>query len=362
MDDDYARAVAHVFVAPLREGPDLPRQLHGQLGPGPAHGDLGPRGRAAHGRGHALLDRLPARVRLGLDHRRHGAPRDDAGRHRDRGEPGRRALHAADRRDARSCRSSAGGCRSSPTSTSTPSSAPARSRSRPATTRTTSRSAAATGSRRSRVIGEDGRMTDAAPRALPRAWTSTRRARPWSPSCARRGSCPAPSRYVHDVPHSHRSGRRIEPLISLQWFCDMNELAAPGDRGGARRPRALPPRAPVDRASTSTGSRTSGPGASRASSGGGTSCRSGTAARRPTWASSRRRATAGSATRTCSTPGSRPALWPFATLGWPEQTPELRRLLPDRRQLHGARHHLPLGRAHGDVRHRVHRTSCRSPT
>ena len=33
--------------------------------------------------------------------------------------------------------------------------------------------------------------------------------------------------YVHDVPHSHRSGRRIEPLISLQWFCRMDELAKP---------------------------------------------------------------------------------------------------------------------------------------
>jgi valyl-tRNA synthetase len=33
--------------------------------------------------------------------------------------------------------------------------------------------------------------------------------------------------FVHDVPHSHRSGQRIEPLISLQWFCDMTELAKP---------------------------------------------------------------------------------------------------------------------------------------
>ena len=33
--------------------------------------------------------------------------------------------------------------------------------------------------------------------------------------------------YVHDVPHSHRSGRRVEPLISLQWFCDMDRLARP---------------------------------------------------------------------------------------------------------------------------------------
>ena len=29
------------------------------------------------------------------------------------------------------------------------------------------------------------------------------------------------------MPFSHRSGERIEPLISLQWFCRMDELAAP---------------------------------------------------------------------------------------------------------------------------------------
>ncbi len=33
--------------------------------------------------------------------------------------------------------------------------------------------------------------------------------------------------YVHSVPFSHRSGERIEPLISLQWFCRMDELARP---------------------------------------------------------------------------------------------------------------------------------------
>ena len=33
--------------------------------------------------------------------------------------------------------------------------------------------------------------------------------------------------HTHVVPHSHRSGERIEPLISLQWFCDMSKLAAP---------------------------------------------------------------------------------------------------------------------------------------
>src|ERR1700744_2111173 len=33
--------------------------------------------------------------------------------------------------------------------------------------------------------------------------------------------------YTHSVPFSHRSGERIEPLISLQWFCRMDDLARP---------------------------------------------------------------------------------------------------------------------------------------
>jgi valyl-tRNA synthetase len=33
--------------------------------------------------------------------------------------------------------------------------------------------------------------------------------------------------YTHTVPFSHRSGERIEPLISLQWFMRMDELARP---------------------------------------------------------------------------------------------------------------------------------------
>lgn len=34
-------------------------------------------------------------------------------------------------------------------------------------------------------------------------------------------------KYVHSVGHSHRSGEPIEPLISEQWFCRMDKLAAP---------------------------------------------------------------------------------------------------------------------------------------
>jgi len=33
--------------------------------------------------------------------------------------------------------------------------------------------------------------------------------------------------YVHTVPFSHRSGERVEPLISLQWFLSMEALARP---------------------------------------------------------------------------------------------------------------------------------------
>jgi valyl-tRNA synthetase len=33
--------------------------------------------------------------------------------------------------------------------------------------------------------------------------------------------------HTHTVPFSHRSGERIEPLISLQWFMRMDQLAAP---------------------------------------------------------------------------------------------------------------------------------------
>ena len=39
------------------------------------------------------------------------------------------------------------------------------------------------------------------------------------------------------------------------------------------------------------------------------------------------------------------ALWPFATLGWPEQTPQLRAFYPTDGALHRARHPLPVGGA-----------------
>ena len=43
----------------------------------------------------------------------------------------------------------------------------------------------------------------------------------------REGRIVAREDYEHEVPYSHRSGQRIEPLISLQWFMSMDELARP---------------------------------------------------------------------------------------------------------------------------------------
>jgi valyl-tRNA synthetase len=76
------------------------------------------------------------------------------------------------------------------------------------------------------VIGEDGRMTEAAGADFAGMEVDDAR----EAVVARlkdEGRISNIEPYTHDVPHSHRSGRRIEPLISLQWFCDMNELAKP---------------------------------------------------------------------------------------------------------------------------------------
>jgi valyl-tRNA synthetase len=76
------------------------------------------------------------------------------------------------------------------------------------------------------VIGEDGRMTaDAGERF---AGMSTAEARESVVEALRaEGRLRGEEPYAHSVPFSERSGERIEPLISLQWFCRMDELAAP---------------------------------------------------------------------------------------------------------------------------------------
>jgi valyl-tRNA synthetase len=73
------------------------------------------------------------------------------------------------------------------------------------------------------VIGEDGRMTTAAGQFAGLPVLEARQRVVEALGEAIRHTEPL----IHGVPFSHRSGERIEPLISLQWFMDMKPLAAP---------------------------------------------------------------------------------------------------------------------------------------
>ena len=76
------------------------------------------------------------------------------------------------------------------------------------------------------VIGEDGRMTaDAGERFAGLSVSEARVA--VVAALEAEGRIVARQDYTHEVPYSHRSGQRIEPLISLQWFMRMDELAPP---------------------------------------------------------------------------------------------------------------------------------------
>ena len=76
------------------------------------------------------------------------------------------------------------------------------------------------------VIGEDGRMTaEAGERFAGLTVMQARKA--VVAELEREGRIAAREDYAHEVPYSHRSGERIEPLISLQWFMAMEELAVP---------------------------------------------------------------------------------------------------------------------------------------
>jgi valyl-tRNA synthetase len=176
------------------------------------------------------------------------------------------------------------------------------------------------------VIGEDGRMIGEIPERF--AGLSTADAqRAVVAELHELGRISRTEDYVHTVPFSHRSGERIEPLISLQWFMAMDELARPAiDAVKSGRVRFHPERwgrvyldwmenirpwcisrqlwwghqIPVwYRGDSETHVGLTAP------DGDGWE-------RDPdvldTWFSS--------------------ALWPFATLGWPEQTPELRAFYP----------------------------------
>jgi valyl-tRNA synthetase len=76
------------------------------------------------------------------------------------------------------------------------------------------------------VIGEDGLMTESAGERF--AGLEVTAAREAVVQALReQGLLRAETEITHTVPFSHRSGRRIEPLISLQWFMAMEDLATP---------------------------------------------------------------------------------------------------------------------------------------
>jgi len=75
------------------------------------------------------------------------------------------------------------------------------------------------------VIGEDGRMNAAAGERF-EGMTALEAREAVVAALREEGRIVRTEPYTHNVPFSHRSGERIEPLISLQWFMRMDELAA----------------------------------------------------------------------------------------------------------------------------------------
>ncbi len=76
------------------------------------------------------------------------------------------------------------------------------------------------------AIGPDGRLTEEAGERFA-GMTAAEAQEAVVAALRDQGALRAEEPYTHSVPFSHRSGERIEPLISLQWFCRMDELAAP---------------------------------------------------------------------------------------------------------------------------------------
>ena len=182
------------------------------------------------------------------------------------------------------------------------------------------------------VIGPDGRMNEEAGERFA-GLTAAEAGEAVVAALREEGRLRGEEPYVHSVPFSHRSGARIEPLISLQWFCRMDELAAPAIEVVERdEVRIAPPqwkrvyldwmreirpwcvsrqlwwghRIPVWYCDPCEETYVAEVAPERCGACGGELRQEEDVL--DTWFSS--------------------ALWPFATLGWPEDTPELRAFYP----------------------------------
>ncbi|HMS61687.1 MAG TPA: valine--tRNA ligase [Solirubrobacteraceae bacterium] len=174
------------------------------------------------------------------------------------------------------------------------------------------------------VIGEDGRMNEEAGEyaGLTVAQARDRVIADLREAGALRGEEP----YTHTVPFSHRSGERIEPLISLQWFMRMEELAAPAidavTSGRVSIHPASQSRRYVDWLEN---------------------IRPWCVSRQLWWGHQLPVWYRGEETHVAMEPPAgegwvreedvldtwfSSALWPFATLGWPDETPDLRAFYP----------------------------------
>jgi valyl-tRNA synthetase len=181
------------------------------------------------------------------------------------------------------------------------------------------------------VIGEDGRMTAEAGEFA--GLTAAEAQLAVVATLREQGLLRDEQPYTHSVPFSHRSGERIEPLISLQWFCRMDELAQPAIEAVERDEVRIAPaqwkrvyldwmreirpwcvsrqlwwghRIPVWYCDPCEETYVAEQAPERCGSCGGELRQEEDVL--DTWFSS--------------------ALWPFATLGWPDDTPELRAFYP----------------------------------
>jgi valyl-tRNA synthetase len=181
------------------------------------------------------------------------------------------------------------------------------------------------------VIGPDGRMSEEAGEYAGLTIAEAQKA--VIEALRGEGRLRAEAPYTHSVPFSHRSGERIEPLISLQWFCRMDELARPAievverdevritpaqwkrvylDWMGEIRPWCISRqlwwghRIPVWYCDACEETIVAEQEPERCGACGGELRQEEDVL--DTWFSS--------------------ALWPFATLGWPDETPELRAFYP----------------------------------
>jgi valyl-tRNA synthetase len=182
------------------------------------------------------------------------------------------------------------------------------------------------------VIGPDGRMNEEAGKGFA-GLTAAEAQEAIVANLRQLGLLRAEEPYAHAVPFSHRSGERIEPLISLQWFCRMEELAAPAIEA-VRSDRVRISPAQWKRVYLDWMREIRPWCISRQLWWG---------HRIPVWYCDPCEETivAESAPDRCGACGGElrqdedvldtwfsSALWPFATLGWPEQTPDLRAFYP----------------------------------